>query len=196
MRFYSKRKLIKFFFVILVLISNPYRSAAWGVLGHRVVGAIASNYLTPRASGEVEKILGTETIALASTWADFIKSDSNFRYLNEWHYIDVAKGLNYTGFQQAVDADTSANAYNRLIFIADQLKNKKLPLAKRKMYLRLLIHIVGDVHQPFHVSATGDRGGNDIKVSWFGQNSNIHRVWDEQLIESQQLQLYRICEGN
>jgi hypothetical protein len=55
------------------------------------------------------------------------------------------------------------------------------------MYLRLLIHIAGDIHQPFHVSATGDKGGNDIKVTWFSQPSNIHRVWDEQLIESQEL---------
>jgi len=62
-----------------------------------------------------------------------------------------------------------------------------LSLVQKRMYLRLLIHIVGDIHQPFHVSATGDRGGNDIKLTWFGQPSNIHRVWDEQLIEGQEL---------
>ena len=55
------------------------------------------------------------------------------------------------------------------------------------MYLRLVIHIVGDLHQPLHVSPEGDAGGNDIKVQWFGQSSNLHRVWDEQLIEYQEL---------
>ncbi|MGI8634035.1 MAG: S1/P1 nuclease, partial [Segetibacter sp.] len=58
---------------------------------------------------------------------------------------------------------------------------------EKLLYLRMLIHIVEDIHQPFHVSANGDRGGNDIKVAWFGQPSNIHRVWDEQLIEGQEL---------
>ena len=55
------------------------------------------------------------------------------------------------------------------------------------MYLRLLIHIVGDVHQPLHVSEEGDAGGNDIKVTWFGTPSNLHRLWDEQLIDDQKL---------
>ena len=55
------------------------------------------------------------------------------------------------------------------------------------MYLRLLIHIVGDVHQPLHVGRKGDRGGNDIKVTWFGESSNLHKIWDEGLIDNQQL---------
>jgi hypothetical protein len=33
----------------------------------------------------------------------------------------------------------------------------------------------------------GDRGGNNIKLYWFGEPTNLHRVWDEQLIEFQQL---------
>jgi len=55
------------------------------------------------------------------------------------------------------------------------------------MYLKLLIHFVGDIHQPLHVSPVGSTGGNDIKVQWFGQSSNLHRVWDSELIEGQQL---------
>jgi hypothetical protein len=55
------------------------------------------------------------------------------------------------------------------------------------MYLRLVIHIVGDIHQPLHASQTGTTGGNDIKLTWFNEASNLHRVWDEHLIEFQQL---------
>ncbi len=55
------------------------------------------------------------------------------------------------------------------------------------MYLKLLIHIVGDVHQPLHVSAKGTVGGNNVRVLWFNDSTNLHRVWDEQLIEFQQL---------
>ncbi|GEO08965.1 endonuclease [Segetibacter aerophilus] len=160
---------------------------AWGMLGHRIVGEIASNYLTSKANREIKKILGNESIAMSSNWADFIKSDSNYRYLNEWHYVNVDKGLNAAQMELALQKDTAASAYTRLNFLIAQLKNKELPQSDKVMYLRLLIHIVGDIHQPFHVSATGDRGGNDIKITWFNEASNAHRLWDEQLIELQQL---------
>jgi nuclease S1 len=54
----------------------PVFSFGWGVLGHRIVGQIAESYLTPKARIEVQKILGNESIAMVSNWADFIKSDS------------------------------------------------------------------------------------------------------------------------
>ncbi|MDQ6815194.1 MAG: S1/P1 nuclease [Bacteroidota bacterium] len=165
----------------------PCQSFAWGMLGHRIIGEVASSYLTGRASREIKKILGNETIALASNWADFIKSDTAFRYLNPWHYLDVDKGLNAIQMQAVLQKDTAVDAYTRLNFLIAQLKNKKLAQNEKLMYLRLLIHIVGDIHQPFHSSANGDKGGNDIKVFWFGQSSNMHRVWDEQLIEGQDL---------
>jgi hypothetical protein len=171
----------------VVFFYLPAQSFAWGMLGHRIVGEIANTYLTSKAKKEIKRILGNESIALASNWADFIKSDTSYNYLNEWHYTNVAKGLNYEQMLSALQNDTAIDAYTRINFLKSQLKIKELPQNQKLMYLRLLIHIVGDIHQPFHVSATGDRGGNDVKVSWFGQPSNIHRVWDEQLISGQEL---------
>ena len=55
------------------------------------------------------------------------------------------------------------------------------------MYLRLLVHIVGDVHQPMHTGRPEDLGGNKIKLSWFNQPTNLHAIWDDKIIESQQL---------
>ena len=68
-----------------------------------------------------------------------------------------------------------------------ELKKKNLPKDKKLFYLKLVIHIVGDLSQPLHVSAQGTSGGNSIKVTWFSAQSNLHRVWDENLIEYQQL---------
>jgi hypothetical protein len=131
--------------------------------------------------------LGTESVAMASNWADFIKSDAAYKYLNPWHYINFDSALSYTQMQQYLKRDTATDAYTKLNFLVKQLKKKNLPQNKKLMYLRLLIHIAGDVHQPFHAARNGDTGGNDIRVSWFGQSSNIHRVWDEQLIDFQKL---------
>ena len=55
------------------------------------------------------------------------------------------------------------------------------------MYLRLVIHIAGDIHQPLHVGRFEDLGGNRIRVLWFGDSTNLHSVWDDKMIESQNL---------
>ena len=55
------------------------------------------------------------------------------------------------------------------------------------MYLRLLIHITGDIHQPMHVSRAEDLGGNRIRLTWFNEPTNLHSLWDEKLVEFQNL---------
>lgn len=177
----------KAFIAAVVFLYLPIQSMAWGMIGHRIVGEIAAGYLTPKARIEIEKVLGDESMAMASNWADFIKSDTSYKYLNNWHWVDFAKNLSYSEMQAALAADQRADAYTKLNFLVKELKNKNLEKDKKLMYLRLLIHIAGDVHQPFHVSEEGDNGGNALKVSWFNEPSNIHKVWDEQLIDYQQL---------
>ena len=180
-RFFKKIFLIALFFYL------PVQSMAWGQLGHRIVGEIADGYLTEKAKTEIKKILGNESVAIASNWADFIKSDSTYKYLDIWHYINFEKNLNYDQLKEVLKKDTAIDAYTKINFLIKELKKKTLVKEKKQMYLRLLIHLVGDIHQPLHVSPVGTTGGNDIKVQWFNASSNLHRVWDSQLIEQQQL---------
>lgn len=179
--------MIKVCLCLFVVLYLPLSSMAWGILGHRIVGEIADQYLSAKARAEIRKILGNESLAMASNWADFIKSDSNYRYLNTWHYVNFEKGLTYDALQDFLKKDTAVDAYTRINFLVGELKKKNLAKDKKVMYLRLLIHLVGDIHQPLHVSPVGSTGGNDIRVNWFSTPSNLHRVWDEHLIEYQQL---------
>jgi len=165
----------------------PFSSMAWGLLGHRIVGQIADSYLTRHTKKEIFKILGYESVAMASNWADFIKSNPSMSYLSPWHYCDLKGGLNEEEFKTALEKDTSVNAYTKINFLVKELKNKDLEQDKKVMYLRLLIHIVGDIHQPLHVGRPEDQGGNKIKVMWFGTSYNLHSIWDNQLINYQQL---------
>jgi len=172
----------------IVFITVSISSFAWwGQNGHRIVGEIADSYLSNKARKAIREILGDESIAITSNWPDFIKSDSTFNYLSAWHYINVKQGLSQTEFNAALQKDTSANAYTKLNFLIAELKNKQLPLEKKQMYLRLLIHIAGDIHQPLHVGQFEDLGGNRIRLQWFGESTNLHSVWDEKLIEFQKL---------
>jgi hypothetical protein len=174
-------------FLVIGCLSIPCRSFAWGMSGHRIVGEIASSYLTPAAKKEIKKILGNETIAMASNWADFIKADPAYKYLNAWHYINFDSALSYDQMLNYLKKDAGTDAYTKLNFLINELKHKDLGKKQKLQDLRLLIHLVGDMHQPFHSARNGDQGGNDITVFWFGQSTNIHRVWDEHLIDFQKL---------
>jgi hypothetical protein len=83
--------------------------------------------------------------------------------------------------------DTNVDAYTKLQFVIAELKKKNLSKENKLLYLHMLIHIVEDVHQPMHAAHTDDKGGNDFKVNWFSNPTNLHAVWDSQLIDFQQL---------
>src|SRR6185436_7297628 len=120
-------------------------------------------YLSNKARNAIREILGTESIAIGSTWGDFIKSDSTFNYLSPWHYINFKQGLSQSEFNSILQNDTAADAYTKLNFLIAELKNKQLAADKKQMYLRLLIHIAGDIHQPLHVGQLEDLGGNRVR---------------------------------
>jgi len=171
----------------IAIIYAPIQSMAWGTNGHRICGQIASSYLTPQARKAIKEILGDESIAMASNWADFIKSDDAYKYLYEWHFIDFDKAYTLEEMQQYLAGDTKTDAYTKINFMIGELKKKGLPKEKKLLYLRMLIHVIEDVHQPMHTGHTEDKGGNDIKVKWFNNDTNLHSVWDSQLIDFQQL---------
>jgi hypothetical protein len=179
----SEKKIILFTCLFLL----PFFSFGWGVLGHRIVGQIAESYLTPKARVEIQKILGNESIAMVSNWADFIKSDSEYQYIYNWHFVDLDSGLTKKQLRDYLQKDTATDLFTKTNFLIGELKNKHLAMDKKRMYLKLLIHFVGDIHQPFHVGRRQDLGGNKIKLTWFSTPTNLHAIWDEQLINFQQL---------
>lgn len=63
------------------------------------------------------------------------------------------------------------------------LKNESSTEADRIFYLKMLVHLIGDLHQPLHAGRKEDKGGNDIQLQWFGKGTNLHRVWDSNMID-------------
>lgn len=171
----------------ILLFSLSLQTFGWGATGHRVVGEIAGSYLTRKAKKNIREILGNESVAISSNWADFAKSDSTLKYLDNWHYINIKAGLNMTEFKNYLQNDTGTDAYTKLNFLIAELKNKENTLQQKQFYLRLLIHIAGDIHQPMHVSRAEDLGGNRIRLSWFNEQTNLHALWDDKLIAFQNL---------
>ena len=180
-------KFLKKLIIAILVIYAPLQSMAWGTQGHRICGQIANMYLTPKARKAIEGILGNESIALASNWADFIKSDPAYNYLSPWHYIDFDKAYSYPEMVDYLNKDTNVDAYTKLNFLIAELKKPGLSKENKLLYLHMLIHIIEDVHQPMHTAHTDDKGGNDFKVNWFSTPTNLHSIWDSQLIDFQQM---------
>jgi len=182
------KKLLTLLVMAIICCCSYATCFAWGLTGHRVVAEIANNHLTKRAKKNIQHILGNESLAMAANWPDFIKSDPTYQYLNPWHYVNLKSGLTADQIKQNLQHDTTTNAYNKLLWLKEQLlQSNKLSHDKQVFYLRLLIHIIGDIHQPMHTGRPEDLGGNRIKLYWFNQPTNLHRLWDEQLVDFQQL---------
>lgn len=170
--------------VALAILPAP--ALAWGKTGHRVIGALADQMLTTKARAGIVNILGTETLAEASNWPDFMRSDPSPFWqttASPWHYVTVPVGKTYAD----VGPPSEGDALTALKQFADKVRNPKTSLADKQLALRFIVHIVGDLSQPLHVGRGDDKGGNDVRVTWFGKPTNLHAVWDSALIDDQQL---------
>ena len=98
----------------VAILYAPLQSMAWGTEGHRIAGQIADSYLTAKARAAIKAILGNESIAITSNWADFIKSDPNYNYLSVWHYVDLDKEYTLPELQDFLNKDTNVDAYTKL----------------------------------------------------------------------------------
>ena len=170
--------------VIAVWLPSP--AAAWGQVGHRVIGEIADDRISGKTRAEIELILGEEDLAEASTSSDEERSNPNHFWQREagaYHYVTVPEGQTYP----AVGPPKEGDALSALDRFAATVRNPTASHEDKALALRFIVHIVGDVHQPLHAGKGDDRGGNDVQVHWFGEATNLHSVWDSKMIEAQSL---------
>jgi len=154
----------------------------WGQTGHRTIGKIASKHLQNRTKRQLAQIMGHESLAIASTWMDEVRSDDSYDYMADWHWVTIPDGKRYEETEKNPNGDIIATL-ERLIAELKQ-GHESMPVEKQREYIRIICHLVGDIHQPLHVGTGLDRGGNDAKVTWFWSNeTNLHSVWDTRMIE-------------
>lgn len=171
-----------------VLLSLAFSAdvLAWGQIGHRVTGAIAEQYLTNEASANIRALLPNESLAEASTYADEMRSNPAEFWQEKagpWHYVTVPADKTYAD----VGAPPQGDAFSALNQFRRTLLDERASLEEKQLALRFAVHIIGDLHQPLHAGNGTDRGGNDFRVKFFRNESNLHRVWDSQMIDRRQL---------
>ncbi|MEP1034050.1 S1/P1 nuclease [Ekhidna sp.] len=170
----------KISFLILALIVS-LKSFGWGATGHRIVGLIAEYHLSNKAKKNIEKVLGFETLAEVSNYMDFIKSDGTYRHMSPWHYATIPDGNTYAEIGTPDEGDVIVTIQR----LMNELGTKNFTDGDEAFALKCLVHLIGDIHQPLHVGSGEDKGGNDEKLDYFWQSSNLHRVWDSEMIDGQ-----------
>jgi len=191
----------------LYLLASAFNASAWTEEGHQAVGAIGDSLIQGHAAQKhVQELLGTETMSTASTWADQAKgwgeqTDEMDQFRNDNpnngqnHYTDIP-------FEESVYSEKSVGATNVdvvhainacvLILQGKPEQQKIFNNVNQKIALRLLVHYVGDIHQPLHVGAgylndtkwvdpntfkgphEDDQGGNRLML----HGEKLHLFWD------------------
>lgn len=171
-----------FLSLFLITTTTGPNNAYWGQIGHRTVGHIADGMLSKKARKHVKRVLGNETLAEVSTWMDEVRSDNAYRYAGSWHYCTIPDGMTY----ETAPTQEGGDVIWAIEKIIKELKAGGLTPVEEASNLKFLVHLVGDIHQPLHVGNGEDRGGNDVKVQWFGADTNLHSVWDSRMIDGKQ----------
>lgn len=173
-------KRIFLFVTLLSGLTSFAHAPNWGKTGHRATAEIAETYLTDKAKAAVSDLLDGDGMALVATYPDDIKSDKAYNHYSIWHYINIPEGKEYEDIQN----DKDENIIWAIQKVKRELKDPKVSKEKKQFYLKFLIHLIGDLHQPMHVGRPDDLGGNKIIVFWFGEASNLHKVWDDDMLDS------------
>ena len=174
---------LSYILTVFLLISSQLfaneTSPYWGKTGHRTVGEIADVYIKAKTKRKIAEILDGQSLALISTFGDDIKSDKRYRNFNVMHYVNMPFGVKYEDSEKNTEGDLVTGIEKCKAVILDKNSTKE----DKAFYLKLLVHFMGDLHQPMHVGRAEDKGGNDIQLQWFGSGTNLHAVWDSKMID-------------
>ena len=170
---------------ILAVFLLPVLAFSWGKTGHRVVGQIAENHLSPKAAAAVRDLLGPDSLAEIANWADEIRSDPSWKRADPWHYVNIPDGETY----EAMSKNPAGDIIVAMKRFEATLRNPAAPKEERIQALKFLVHMIGDIHQPLHAGKRDDLGGNRVSVHWFRsvEATNLHTVWDDLIIEQEKL---------
>jgi hypothetical protein len=182
----------------VVALSLPVGAFAWGIEGHEIVAAIARGYLTPQVRAKVDQMLASDQDTLTphdmlaeATWADRYRS--GHPETGDWHFVDIE--LEHPDLQSACfgfPAATPASQgpahdciVNKVAEFTKELADPATAAPERLLALKFLLHFLGDMHQPLHVSDNHDKGGNCVLVSLGGPRAvNFHAYWDTGVLQS------------
>ncbi len=173
----------KLFIILFFSLLLPASTFAWGAKGHKIIAAIAKQCLEKQVVDSVQKFLGVMSFEEASVWMDEVRGQHEYDYLKPWHYVNVEKDKTYVKTKDP-------EVVNQIEIYISVLKEKGVR-DKENIYfaLKVLFHLIGDLHQPLHCGYKADKGGNEVELQFLKRKTNLHKVWDTEIIEEENISL-------
>lgn len=160
--------------LLLCSISQAY---GWGQKGHDVTAAIAERHLTPVTAQAIDSILGGKSIIYWSNWLDNASHTPDYSYTRTWHYRNIDPEYTY----QTMPAAPGGDVVTAIIDLNRNLNAGTYDKKKSAEAVKMLVHLMGDLHQPLHMGWKKDRGGNQRTLFFFDRETNLHSAWDSSL---------------
>ncbi|MBL7932663.1 MAG: S1/P1 nuclease [Bacteroidia bacterium] len=176
------KRIIILFVTSLVFFPGPMFS--WGPQGHRLVMQIARSQLDQSVVETVNYYLKGTTWEEAALWMDEVQSDPKMEYMKTWHYINIPKDKTYV---PSKDPDVVNKLEYCLRMIQYRTYQSPEIIAET---LKILFHLIADIHQPLHCGYAEDHGGNDIRLYMIQKETNLHKVWDSELVSEKRMDMW------
>lgn len=173
------------FLTIVIVVLLPVRTVGWGNKGHQVIARIATARLSTNARQAIAELLSPrETLDSVSTWADQIKTQRP--KTRSWHFVGIP--LSDTRYSPSKDCGKGDICIVEAIEMQiTSLKDTNKDSKARAEALKFLVHLIGDLHQPFRVTTNTnpqDRSASLLKVtSLSGRSTSLLDVWDNELVD-------------
>lgn len=210
---------------LAVFVFSSEKSLAWSQEGHAAVAAIAEHLISPATQTKIQELLakgGDKDLISVASWADQViialhdegplrgnqeamEFNRKFPRSGTWHYVNLPLGtISYDQVSGFTRPDDVIHSIARCVQVLESPTPEPETFTKVQA-LRLLVHFVGDIHQPLHcgtgfysfprsgglrlitapVEASdkpNDRGGN---LLFYGLNAieQLHALWDRVLVE-------------
>lgn len=169
--------------VLLLLLSSIClcsSAQAWGGRGHRITAFVAEALLNDAARAQVRGLLDGESLDNAATFMDEQRETLRQRWPESprWHYDN--RPVCTANVRYCADGHCATRQIERFRKV---LRDRKATKEERALALRLLVHMLGDIHQPLHMADNADRGGNDVEVRLAGKTYRLHEVFDTVLVK-------------
>ena len=162
------------------MLSLSLAAFGWGQKGHDTVVYIAENHLTDATKAAVDSLFDGKSPVYWANWLDNASHTPEYAYTKTWHYKNVDADRTYDD----MPANPAGDAIGAIKQQIEILSNPATTKPEAQLALKILIHVVGDMHQPMHMGHATDLGGNRTKVKFFGRDTNLHSIWDSNLVES------------
>lgn len=163
-----------------LILTTPLLAFGWGQKGHDTVAYIAECNLSAAAKNAAEELLDGKSIVYYANWMDNASHTPKYEYTRTWHYKNIDDGQTYDSAIKNSKGDIVEALKNQI----EILGNESLPKEQRALALKMVVHFLGDIHQPMHLGHQTDLGGNKVNVKYFKTPKNLHSVWDSSLVES------------